>query len=355
MVADVTVVGTGIIGLTSAIELADRGLSVRLVGTMHSGNASSAAGGMLAPSVHRDLQADATFEMESRDRYPGFLAALSERSGRHVPHTVGILEAAFNATDVAALERSFESPSRWLEADEVARAETCLAPTCGAVFHPLDGSVEPLPLLDALRIIVARHVSISTVREDCRELHASEAGCNILTDMEGRHASGHVVLAAGAWTPLIAGSGAAVESVKPVRGQMLAFESRLLRQVIVGAGGYLIPRSDGVIVAGGTMENAGFEAETTAPELAAIRARAIALCPGLRDAPIHSSWAGLRPMTPDMLPIIGTDPRCSRVIHACGHSRNGILLAPLTAEAVADIVCGTPQRHDIHRFRPGRD
>jgi glycine oxidase len=355
MVADVTVVGTGIIALATAIEIADRGRSVRLVGTTHSGNASSAAGGMLAPSVGRETGSAYDFAIASRDRYPAFAATLAQRSGLPVPiSTTGILEVALNEAEAAGLEQSIESPSTWISGAELAREEPALAPAVGAVLHPLDGSVEPLPLLDALRAVVAAHDGITTAREDCRELHASDLGCNILTEMENRFASDYVVLAAGAWTPLIAGAGEAVAVVQPLRGQLVAFRSTAIRHTMCGAGGYLIPRSDGTTVAGGTMEHAGFESVTTPDAIQMIRARAGVLCPALAAATVHSSWAGLRPATPDLLPIIGADPERDRVIYACGHSRNGILLAPLTAEVVADLVTAVQPRHDISRFRPGR-
>ena len=355
MVADVTVVGTGIIALTAAIEIADRGFGVRVVGTTHSGNASSAAGGMLAPSIGRESGSAHDFAVASRDRYPGFVAALSERSGLTIPlNTDGILEVALSVSEAEALKRSIDRPSRWMTPEEVAIEEPSLGDSFGAVFHPLDGCVEPLRLLDALSAVIAAHDGITTAREDCCELHVTPLGCNVVTSMESRFASEYVVLAAGVWTPLIVGAGSAVECVQPVRGQMIAFESAPLRHVACGAGGYLLPRSDGFTVAGGTMEHAGFNAVTTPDAIAMIRSRAEVLCPALATADVHSSWAGLRPVTPDLLPVIGADPERSRVIYACGHSRNGILLAPLTAEAVADIISGVPSRHDLTRFRPGR-
>jgi glycine oxidase len=355
MVADVTVVGTGIIALATAIEIADRGRSVRLVGTTHSGNASSAAGGMLAPSVGRQTGPAYDFAVASRDRYPAFAAALAQRSGLPVPiRMTGILEVALSEDEAAGLEQSIERPSVWLSSADLAREEPALTPAAGAVLHPLDGSIEPLPLLDALRAVVAAHEGITTAREDCCELHASDMGCNILTDMENRFASDYVVLAAGAWTPLIAGAGAAAQVVQPLRGQMVAFSSTAVRHTMCGAGGYLIPRSDGSTVAGGTMEHAGFDSVTTPDAIQMIRARAELLCPALASAPVRSTWAGLRPATPDLLPIIGADPERDHVIYACGHSRNGILLAPLTAEVVADLVTAVQPRHDISRFRPGR-
>ena len=355
MVADVTVVGRGIIALSAALELADRGLAVRLVGTTHSGNASAAAGGMLAPSIDSETGPAHDFAMASRDYYPGYAAALAERTGRQIPtNDAGTIELAFDETEADTLTYSNDRSARWIAADELAVLEPAIARCLGGLLHPSDGAVEPLALLDALGIAIAGHDGITTVREDCRELHASELGCNVLTDMESRFASDYVVLAAGAWTPLIAGSGHCVAAVQPVRGQMLAFETDAVRHVVCGAGGYLIPRSEGITVAGGTMEHAGFEVETTADGIESIRARAVALCPALAGVPIHSSWAGLRPVTPDLLPIIGADPARPRVIYACGHSRNGILLAPLTAQVVADLVTGAASRYDLSRFRPGR-
>jgi glycine oxidase len=355
MVADVTVVGTGIIALTAAIEMADRGLNVRLVGTTHSGNASSAAGGMLAPSVGRESGSAYTFAVASRDRYPIFVAALAERSGMRIPmNTSGTLELALTEAEESELRAGFEHSSEWLSAAELRAEEPALAEARGAVLHPLDGSVEPLALLDALSAVVAQHDGITAVREDCCELNATELGCNVLTNLESRFASDYVVLAAGAWTPLIAGAGIAASAVQPLRGQMMAFDAAPVRHVTCGAGGYLIPRSHGATVAGGTSEHAGFDSITTQDGIAEISARAAMLCPALAAAPVHSSWAGLRPITPDMLPIIGADPERPRVIYACGHSRNGILLAPLTAEVVADLIAGDTPRHDLTRFRPGR-
>lgn len=355
MVADVTVVGTGVIALSAAVEIADRGFSVRVVGTTHSGNASSAAGGMLAPSIGRETGAAYDFGIASRDRYPGFAAALAERSGRPIPlNTMGILDVAMDEAEASAMRLGIERPSIWMSEQDLAAEEPTLAGASGAVFHPLDGCVEPLALLDALSTVIAQHPGITTAREDCCEVHATTLGCSVLTNMESRFASEYVVLAAGAWTPLIVGAGAAVASVQPVRGQLVAFQGAPLRHVACGAGGYLIPRSDGVTVAGGTMEHAGFDASTTPDGIELIRSRAVALCPTLADSAIHATWAGLRPVTPDLLPIIGADPARPRVIYACGHSRNGILLAPLTAEAVADAISGVPSRYDLSRFRPGR-
>jgi glycine oxidase len=176
----------------------------------------------------------------------------------------------------------------------------------------------------------------------------------VLTDRESRFASDRVVLAAGAWTPLIAGVGAPARAIEPLRGEMIAFGAAPLRHVTYGPDGYLIPRSDGHTIAGSTSEHAGFDADTTEAGVAAIRAGAVRCCPALADVRVDATWAGLRPMTPDALPILGPDPERERVIYACGHARNGILLAPITGEVVADLVTGAAPRYDLSRFRPGR-
>lgn len=355
MVADVTVVGTGIIALSAALELADRGLQVRLLGTTHAGNASGAAGGMLAASINPETGSALTFAIASRDRFGVYAATLAARSGLPVPvNDLGILEVAIEEADAELLESRIERPSRWMDRQELSFEEPELVIATGAVFHPLDGCTSPRDVLDALSAIVARHDRITIAREDCCEVQATELGCNVRTDLENRYASDRLVLAAGAWTPLISGCGEPVSFIQPVRGQMLALQASPLRHVVCGAGGYLIPRDDATTVAGGTMEHVGFDSDTTPGALAEIRARSEKLCPVLASASVHSSWAGLRPITPDFLPIIGPDPDRPRLIYACGHSRNGILLAPLTAEVVADIVTGSEPHYDLSRFRPGR-
>lgn len=355
MVADVTVVGAGVIALACAAELADRGMRVRLVGTTHAGEASSASAGMLAPSVEPELGAAHDFAIASRDRYPAYLAALEARTAHAVPLNLrGILQVALDDERAEVLRSGVTSTSSWLDRASLAAEEPELSHAAGALYHPQDGSVEPLPLMDALRALIARHKNVVTASENACTVHATDLGCNVHTDRESRFASDQVVLAAGAWTPLIEGAGTAAAAVQPVRGQMLAFSAMPVQHVVYGPGGYLVPKSDGNTMAGSTMEHAGFVAETTDTGLSTVRAAAERTCPRLARSEISASWAGLRPVTPDFLPIIGRDPERSRVIYACGHSRNGILLTPLTGEVVADIATDSDARYDLRQFRPGR-
>lgn len=158
------------------------------------------------------------------------------------------------------------------------------------------------------------------------------------------------MVAAGAWSGILG-----VPSplpIEPVRGQMVAFEGTPVRRVVYGDSGYVIPKADGTTMAGSTMERVGFDPGTTDEGLAQVRRGAQAICPALTA--VTAYWAGLRPVTPDLLPILGRDPTYPNVVYACGHSRNGVLLAPLTGEVVADLVTGTPSREDVDQFRVDR-
>jgi glycine oxidase len=135
---------------------------------------------------------------------------------------------------------------------------------------------------------------------------------------------------------------------------MLSLAGSPLRHVTYGGGGYAVPRGDGRTLVGSTMERVAFDAGTTEAGLAHVRATGAAICPALATRPILNGWAGLRPITPDLLPILGREPELPAIVYACGHSRNGVLLAPLTGDVVADIVQGTDLAHDISPFRPDR-
>lgn len=356
MVADVTVVGYGLVALASTLALADRGLRVRIVGTKHRGEASSAAGGILAPSISPPADAAArAFMLAARDLYPGYVAALVTRTGITVQlNRLGVLQLALDDLRASALRASITATSEWLDRAALLSEEPALGHALGAVWHPDDGAVEPLALMDALSAAVARHELVAVARENACALDATELGCSVLTDRENRFASDHVVLAAGAWTPLIVGAGAPASAIEPVRGEMVAFAAAPVRRVVYGTAGYLIPRRDGHTIGGSTSEHAGFDTDVTQDGVATITADALRTCPALAEAAVDATWAGLRPMTPDALPLLGPDPERPRVTYACGHSRNGILLAPVTGEVVADLVTGTDPRYDLSRFRPGR-
>ena len=351
--ADTVVVGAGIIGLTVATSIARRGASVILAAEPRSGQASSAAAGMLAPSVERASGPAHDFAIAARDMYPDYLENLADATGIRVPlNRLGILQVAITQRGVTGLRKTRSPDSTWLERSDLVELEPTLGHAIGAVLNPDDGAVDNVILMNALWELVERTPGISRVAVAASAVSYGEAHPTVTLATGEKLEAEHVVLAPGAWGAMVEGA-PALAAVTPSRGQLISYESIGLRHVTYGPRGYLVPRTSGTI-AGSTMENVGFVSETTSHGLAKVRSAAEEIAPSLSIAKVTAEWAGLRPITPDMLPIIGPDPDNPKIIYACGHSRNGILLAPLTGETVAALVAGEPLKHDLSQFRPGR-
>ncbi len=350
--ADIAVVGAGLIGLTIARRMASEGLKVVLIGKPTPGEASPAAAGMLAPSVERSEGPAHDFAVASRDRFPEFLEALRDETGIDVPlNRLGILQVAISPAGVKGLRKSVLPGAKWLDAAGLHALEPALAHGLGAVLSPLDGCVDNTLLLEALRISVTR-ADIKLVNE-----HAVSVGSAlepaVRTESGNQYSCGTVVIAAGAWSSMIDGARFG-KHVKPSRGQMLSYDATPVHHVIYGPRGYLVPRQRGHTLAGSTMEDVGFESGTSEAGISRVKSAAGEICPALVSLEPARAWAGLRPVTPDLLPMIGPDPSNPVFLYACGHSRNGVLLAPLTAEIVTDLVVGRRVGFDLTQFRPDR-
>ncbi|HEU4563440.1 MAG TPA: FAD-dependent oxidoreductase [Gemmatimonadaceae bacterium] len=348
---DVAIVGGGLVALASAAALSARGAAVTLVAHRQPGEASPAAAGMLAPGVERAEGPAHDFAIAARDLYPGYVDAIAELTGIRVPlNRDGILELVGDEREADARRRDLPPHARWLSARELRELEPGAAPMAGALFHPRDGAVDNVVLVRALRKLVEASSSVTIVEEPAAAVDAGESRPAVHLASGGRISADTLVLAAGAWTPLLGGLPRAIP-VEPVRGQMIAVAATPLRHVAYGAGhGYLVPRAQGVSVVGSTMEHVGFEVDTTTEGVASLVRIAGAIAPSLADVPALDRWSGLRPVTPDFLPIIGPDPDAPSLLYATGHSRNGILLAPLTGECVARLACGEPLEHDLSPF-----
>jgi glycine oxidase len=211
-----------------------------------------------------------------------------------------------------------------------------------AVLFPEAGQVDAQRLSLAL-LGCARAAGAELRLGEARRL-LLEAGRIVGLEVDGvRVAAQAVVVAAGAWSSLVEGVGLKPHAVRPVRGQLVRFDlSSPLRGVVYGAGGYLVPRVDGHVLAGSTMEDVGFDKSVTGAGVAAILERASRLCPSLGAAPVGALWAGLRPACEDGLPALGPVPGVPGLHLAVGHLRNGILLTPVTAELIAAAVLGKP-------------
>lgn len=348
--ADVAVIGGGIIGLACALEVAGRGLRTVLVAAQRPGESSPAAAGMLAPGIERVTGAAHDFAIASRDAYPAWVAGLEALTGVAIPlHRLGILELLPPDAPPPALS---PGGARRLDERELAALEPALARASGALLHELDGAVDNVSLLRALRSAARACPALSIV--PARAL-ALDHGHELALRLGGgaRVVAARIVLAAGVWAPLLTGLPSHLP-VEPVRGQMLALRAAPFRHVVVGAGAYAVPRAGGITAVGATMERVGFHSGISQEGQAALERGAALLAPALASAPVLARWSGLRPVTPDLLPIIGCDPEIPGLIYACGHSRNGILLAPATAKCVAALAEGDAVPHPLSAFRPDR-
>jgi glycine oxidase len=359
---DVLIIGGGVVGLACARELAATGRKVLVieVGTPM-GQAWRAAAGMLAPQI----EADGTDPMldlglHARDHYHGLGAGLQETTGIDLGiWREGIARVATNSADAEALQakvasqREHHYPCEWLDSQELRLRWSWLGPVLGALWAPDDGALDPERLVQALSAD-AKRLGASTVSDRVVKVTLEGSRVSGAVGDRDRYSAPQVVLAAGAWSKLVQGLPRPVP-VEPVRGQMaaLAWPTGMRRAIIYHKDSYLLTRGDEVIL-GSTMEYAGFNPEVTPTGLAHIFSSTMALCPSLVGAKVRRSWAGLRPVTPDGLPIIGEEPEVSGLWYATGHGRNGILLAGITGRIIAQLLSGELPEHDMTPFAPER-
>lgn len=354
--ADIAVVGAGMSGLCAALALADTGLDVALISDARAGEASPAAGGILDASHGFSDPAIRELLASARDLWPDFAASLTSRTCVVVPlNREGVLELATSIQEADRLRHFATDGAEWLDANALTALEPHLAHAQGALRFLKDGAVNPLVVLRALKHAAARHVHIRVISETITAITLGRTGEAVgLTLGSGVSMSAmRVVIAAGAWSSAIVGLPMHLP-VAPVRGQLMSVASKALRHVVMLGDGYAIPRGDGRTIIGGTEEHTGFDARHTEEGMQKIRSLATAILPSLGTAGMLSTWAGLRPMTRDGLPIIGPDAEHPSVLYACGHGRNGILLGPLTGALIAAAVTGSPSPTDPTPFSPLR-
>ena len=332
---DALIVGDGIIGLTAAFELARAGVRCRVLGSRREGAASGAAAGLLAPSVgHLPARARPFFEASLR-AYPELVAQLNAfEPSLRILH--GLIELLSNDPAGSNVPRDATRCS----ADQVAQLEPSLVAPHGARLHDQDGAVDNQVLVRALRSALRR----AGLTVEAATVESLDAGppLAVNTSAGERITAPWVVLAAGAWTPTIRGLPRQVP-IEPLKGQMLSVgnpaDGQALRHPVMGEDVYVVPREHETVI-GATAEHAGFDLTVHDDAIGQLRRSAASFCPALAEGPVLRAWAGIRPATPDMLPIIGPDPEIANLLYACGHSKNGILLAPATAGAIRDLIVG---------------
>jgi glycine oxidase len=363
----VVVVGAGIIGCAIAYELSRRGVSCVVLDSRRLGMAATnAAAGVLAPLAEfRRPGALVQAGLQSLRLYPAWVERLREE----VPDfdvefaLNGVLRVAFEEDELAELRAGLRYRDELgvelieLDAAQLRDAEPRLNERLvGGVLCPEEGQVSnqlfTLALSRAARKRGARLVEFAPVAGFRR----SGGRVTAVRTSKGEFAGDHVVLAAGPWTKPIARMLGVDVPTFPVRGQMLALGRMVtpIHQPIWGPRGYVLPRANGLVFAGATVEEVGFRIKTTTRGLSQVRRAAFELVPQLRHAREHFSWAGLRPGSADGLPMLGALPGWENVTLATGHFRNGILLAPLTGELIAQAIVEGRASEALAPFDPAR-
>lgn len=369
---DLVVVGGGLIGLSIAWRCAQRGVSVRVVDPVPGAGASHAAAGMLAPvtELHYGEEDLLRLNLLSARRYPAFVAELEDAAGASVGYrTEGTLAVALDLDDRAVLSdlQAFQT-SLGLDVEavtsrEARRLEPMLDPGIrGALHVRSDHSVDNRRLVTAL-LAATENARVQLVRERVDELICGDDGVLGVRAAGTDHRASTVVLAAGSWSGSV--PGVPVEllpPVRPVKGQIVRLRTppaygtvltRTVRGFVRGSGVYLVPRSDGEIVVGATVEERGFDDAVTAGAVYELLRDARDLVPAVTELTVAEIGAGLRPGSPDNAPLIGPT-RLPGLVLATGHFRNGVLLAPVTADLVADLVTTGSLPDTAAAFAPSR-
>lgn len=370
----VVIIGAGVVGLGIAWRLAGRATVTVFDRGKAGAGASYAAAGMLAACCEAEPGEEALVALgrESQARWPAFADELLRVSGIDVElRGEGTLVLALTADDQATIahhlefQRRLGLPLEWLSAAATRAREPRLAgKIAGALFSPEDHQVDNRKLALALRI--AAEAAGAEIREHCpvKEIIVQggqargvmlEDGTTVTADI--------VVLAAGAWSRTIGGLPPDRRPpVRPVKGQMLALRmdaaAPLLSHVLWAPGAYMVPRRDGRLIVGGTVEEKGFDDTITAGGLLTLLEAAWRAVPAVEELPVDEIWVGHRPGSRDDAPILGPGP-LDGLFYATGHHRNGILLAPVTADAMAhlildDIVDPAIKPFGLERFLPAR-
>lgn len=360
----VLVVGAGVVGAAITHELARRGAAVTVVDMRApAAGSTQAAAGVLAPWIEAHSGGLLELGEASLRRYDAFIAGVREASGAEIEYArSGTLEVALTAEQEDALRRDAARhavrgiPHAWLDEAAVRASEPGVGPEARAGLLLRDqGYVRARDLTDALLLAASRAGAVCQPGVRVREIVPTATGVSVLTSAGALEAD-CAVLAAGSWSSDDAFRPVAATPVTPVRGQLLHLTASapLAARVIWGTDCYLVPWRDGSLLVGATVEHVGFDERSTEAGVEGLRRAAAALLPASAAAALKEVRVGLRPGTPDHLPIIGASAASSRVVFATGHYRNGVLLAPLTAALVADLLLDGRAAPELRLANPAR-
>jgi len=359
---NITVIGAGVVGSAVAYELASRGAHVRLVDARGPGRgATGASAGILAPHIESHAPAFLRLALCSLASYDAFIHRVQTDAHQQVEYQRnGTVQVALDATQAAEIidaARGLQAAGVehvLLDAHEARQLEPALSDrAAAALLVPAHGYVSASRLTTALVQAAVNHGAVVSTARVLRIDDASQ-GATVITEEEAIHADA-IVVATGSWS-IEGGRAPQPPAVKPIRGQLvhLRLDEPVASRVVWSADCYLVPWRDGSVLVGATVEDVGFDESTTADGVRCLLNAASDLMPTLRHARFQEARAGLRPRTTDGLPAIGRSSTMPHVFHAVGHYRNGVLLAPLTAALMADLVLDGRERPELALLRPDR-
>lgn len=371
--SDVLVIGGGIIGLVTAWRAAQRGFATAVVDPAPGGGAAQVAAGMLAAvtELHHGEQTLLGLNLASARRYPDFAAELTELTGHDLGYRrCGTLAVALDSDDRAhlrelhALQQRSGLESEWLSGRECRRLEPLLAPGVrGGLRVDGDHQIDPRRLTGAL-VAACEGAGVVFHRAWAERLSVvAGRAAGVVTKDGTALAAGQVVLAGGSLSGRLAGVPRDVlPPVRPVKGQVLRltvparyapFLSRTVRAVVRGSQVYLVPRENGELVVGATSEELGWDTTVTAGGVYELLRDAHELVPGITELPLTETRAGLRPGSPDNAPLLGPTELAGLLL-ATGHYRNGVLLTPVTGDAMAHVLATGELPDEARPFTPRR-
>ncbi|WP_033284437.1 glycine oxidase ThiO [Streptomyces sp. NRRL F-525] len=371
--SDVLVVGGGIIGLVTAWRAAQRGFSTAVLDPEPGGGAAQVAAGMLAAvtELHYGEQTLLALNLASAHRYPDFAAELTDLTGLDLGYRrCGTLAVALDADDRAhlrelhALQHQSGLDSEWLSGRECRRLEPMLAPGVrGGLRVDGDHQVDPRRLAGAL-VAACERAGVVFHRTWAERLTvARDRATGVVTREDETLGADQVVLAAGSLSGQLEGvPDDVLPPVRPVKGQVLRltvperyapFLSRTVRAVVRGSQVYLVPRENGELVVGATSEELGWDTTVTAGGVYELLRDAHELVPGITELPLTETRAGLRPGSPDNAPLLGPTALPGLLL-ATGHYRNGVLLTPVTGDALAHALSTGELPDEARPFTPKR-
>ncbi len=348
--SDVFVIGAGVAGLSAAHALLQRGANVTIADGGHAGQSSWAGAGIVCPLLPWDYGEDMNrMALAGMGAWPAFAAALRDTSGIDPEYWVCGMEVLGKTSPDYPLETP--SPLRGEGAKTSTEAATSWCRAHGFAVETLPGNRLWLPNVAQVRnprLIQSLSGSVSTlgghVLHNCKIDGLKSRGRMLTSVLSGvtEYRADKFVLATGAWSGQALGQASPIPNIRPVRGQMLLYApgSHALEHILYRNGLYLVPRRDGHLLAGSTLEDAGFDASTTPDALARLHESACGLLPGLRDHAPIKSWSGLRPGSPDNVPLIDRHPDFDNVWIHTGHFRYGVTMTPASSRLLVELMTG---------------